>query len=105
MSEINEIKNTEINNELMDKKKPKGRPRTIPDELRKPKREKRVVSDKVVEPREPRKKGRPFGTGLNTEKKQYKSKSQEYVKKYEQIVSNACQRYTQELPKIFAAIA
>jgi hypothetical protein len=62
INEINEINNTEINNEPKDKKKPKGRPRTIPDELRKPKREKRVVSDKVVEPREPSKKGRPVGT-------------------------------------------
>ena len=45
MSEINEINNTEINNETKDKdiKKPKGRPRTIPDELRKPKRERKEL--------------------------------------------------------------
>ena len=65
---MSEINNTEI------KKERRGRPRTF-------------VINEEAEPREPRKKGRPFGTGINTEKKQYESKSPEYVKKYYEQVT------------------
>ena len=54
---MSEINNTEI------KKERRGRPRTF-------------VINEEAEPREPRKKGRPFGTGINTEKNSMNQKVQ-----------------------------
>jgi hypothetical protein len=59
---MSENNNTENNNTEI-KKERRGRPRTF-------------VINEEAEPREPRKKGRPFGTGINTEKNSMNQKVQ-----------------------------